>query len=148
MALKRIQKELDDIQRNPSFNGSAGPDDDSDLYNWSAAIIGPKDSPFSEGVFFLRIKFPINYPFRYPEITFKTKVYHPAIGDNGSICLEILDHLWSPVLTMNKLLCIISQLLVNFNFNESLKPDIAQIYKDDKALYDRIARDWTIRYAM
>uniref|UniRef100_A0A8D2B3L2 E2 ubiquitin-conjugating enzyme n=1 Tax=Sciurus vulgaris TaxID=55149 RepID=A0A8D2B3L2_SCIVU len=101
MALKRIQKELTDLQRDPPAQCSAGPVGD-DLFHWQATIMGPNDSPYQGGVFFLTIHFPTDYPFKPPKVAFTTKIYHPNINSNGSICLDILRSQWSPALTVSK----------------------------------------------
>ena len=148
MALKRIQKELADLQRDPPANCSAGPTDESDLYNWTASIMGPEDSPFQGGVFFLNVQFPTDYPFKPPKISFTTRIYHPNINSNGSICLDILKDQWSPALTISKVLLSISSLLTDANPNDPLVPEIAHIYKNDRARYENTAREWTRRYAV
>ncbi|XP_058696782.1 ubiquitin-conjugating enzyme E2 D1 isoform X1 [Poecile atricapillus] len=101
MALKRIQKELSDLQRDPPAHCSAGPVGD-DLFHWQATIMGPPDSAYQGGVFFLTVHFPTDYPFKPPKIAFTTKIYHPNINSNGSICLDILRSQWSPALTVSK----------------------------------------------
>lgn len=60
------------------------------------------DSPYSGGVFFLSLTFPTDYPFKPPKVSFTTKIYHPNINANGSICLDILRDQWSPALTISK----------------------------------------------
>ena len=101
MALRRIQKELQDLGRDPPAQCSAGPVGD-DLFHWQATIMGPPESPYQGGVFFLTIHFPVDYPFKPPKVAFTTRIYHPNINSNGSICLDILRSQWSPALTISK----------------------------------------------
>ena len=148
MALKRIRKELIDLDKDPPTNCSAGPQNEADPFYWQATIMGPDDSPFSGGVFFLNIHFPTDYPFKPPKFQFITKIYHPNINSNGSICLDILKDQWSPALTVSKVLLSISSLLTDANPDDPLVPDIANQYKSDRAKYEATAREWTRKYAM
>jgi ubiquitin-conjugating enzyme E2 D/E len=91
MASKRINKELEEFNKDPPANCSAGPVND-DLFHWKAVLMGPSDSPFEGGVFHLNIHFPSDYPFKPPKVTFITKIYHPNINSNGIICLDILKN--------------------------------------------------------
>eukprot|EP01041_Mallomonas_annulata_P008959 gene8959-18543_t len=124
MALKRIQRELAELGRDPPANCSAGPVGD-DLFHWQATIMGPDDSPYSGGVFFMDIHFPADYPFKPPKVAFTTKIYHCNINSNGGICLDILKDQWSPALTISKVLLSICSLLTDPNPNDPLVPEIA-----------------------
>eukprot|EP00658_Telonema_sp_P-2_P002546 TRINITY_DN1095_c0_g1_i9.p1 TRINITY_DN1095_c0_g1~~TRINITY_DN1095_c0_g1_i9.p1 ORF type:complete len:147 (+),score=23.59 TRINITY_DN1095_c0_g1_i9:1-441(+) len=146
MALKRINKELQDLGRDPPANCSAGPVGD-DLFNWQATIMGPPDSPFQGGVFFLNVHFPSDYPFKPPKIQFTTRIYHPNINSNGSICLDILKDQWSPALTISKVLLSICSLLNDPNPDDPLVPDIASQFKQDPEGYAATAREWVSKYA-
>jgi ubiquitin-conjugating enzyme E2 D/E len=147
MALKRIQRELQELGRDPPANCSAGPNGD-DLFHWQATIMGPDDSPYQGGVFFLDIHFPSDYPFKPPKVSFTTRIYHCNINSNGGICLDILKDQWSPALTISKVLLSICSLLTDPNPDDPLVPEIAQILRNNRSQHDVTARDWTAKYAM
>jgi len=147
MALKRIQRELQELGRDPPANCSAGPMGD-DLFHWQATIMGPEESPYCGGVFFLDIHFPADYPFKPPKVTFTTRIYHCNINSNGGICLDILKDNWSPALTISKVLLSVCSLLTDPNPADPLVPEIAQQLKSNLAQHDATARDWTAKYAM
>ncbi|KAH7515111.1 hypothetical protein FEM48_Zijuj11G0161400 [Ziziphus jujuba var. spinosa] len=119
-----------------------------DMFHWQATIMGPPDSPYSGGVFLVTIHFPPDYPFKPPKVAFRTKVFHPNINSNGSICLDILKEQWSPALTISKVLLSICSLLTDPNPDDPLVPEIAHMYKTDRAKYEATARSWTQKYAM
>jgi ubiquitin-conjugating enzyme E2 D/E len=146
MALKRITKELKDLEADPPANCSAGPVGD-DLFKWKATIMGPAESPYDGGVFFLDIEFPQDYPFKPPKIRFQTKIYHCNVNDKGGICLDILKDNWSPALTISKVLLSICSLLTDANPEDPLVPDIAKLYKTNRKEHDKIAAEWTRKYA-
>ena len=146
MALKRLQKEVTEIQKDTPVNCSAGPNN-NDLFNWEATIIGPTETPYEGGIFKLKILFPADYPFKPPKITFETPIYHPNINSNGGICLDILKDQWSPALNITKVLLSICSLLDEPNPDDPLVPEIAQLFKSNKAEFTRLAREHTIKHA-
>lgn len=146
MALRRIMKELDDLKHDPPAGCSAGPIND-DMFKWEGMIMGPADSPFAGGMFKLVIHFPTEYPFKVPHVQFRTRIYHPNINSSGGICLDILKSQWSPALTISKVLLSILSLLTDPNPDDPLMPDIAQLYKRNKAEYEEKAREYTMLYA-
>ena len=143
---KRLQAELKEIITNPPTNCSAGPMGDN-LLQWQATIMGPEGSPYHGGIFYLKIDFPDNYPFKPPKIVFTTKIYHCNINSNGAICLDILKNQWSPALTISKVLLSICSLMDDANPNDPLVHEIADLLKKNKALHDETARNWTMKYA-
>ena len=144
--VKRLQKELLDMQKDDTPNLSAGPINDN-LFEWEAVILGPIGTPYEGGVFNLNISIPSNYPFKPPTVIFKTKIYHPNINSSGSICLDILKTQWSPALTISKILLSICSLLADPNPNDPLVPEIANLLKTNIEVYNQTAKEWTNIYA-
>ena len=73
----------------PATGISAQPQEDNLRY-FSVMILGPKDSPYEDGVFELELFLPEEYPMAAPKVRFLTKIYHPNIDSLGRICLDIL----------------------------------------------------------
>ena len=145
--MNRILAELEEIKNNPPCNCSAGIQDNN-YKIWEATIIGPSNSPYCNGIFKLIIKFPDEYPFKPPLIKFKTKILHPNINPSGNICLDILNTNWSPVLSISKVLLSISSLLNDPNPKDPLNKEIAKIYLEDKNLYEKRVKLFTLKYAI
>jgi ubiquitin-conjugating enzyme E2 D/E len=149
MALRRIQKEAKEITKDSPANISAGPISEDDMFNWKATILGPEDSPYKGGIFSLTIRFPSDYPFKPPKLTFITKIYHPNISSEGSICLDILkESAWSPALTISKVLLSLCSLLTDPNPDDPLDSSKADIFKRDKTKYNENVKEWVQKYAM
>lgn len=145
--MRRLKKELEEIRNDPPSNCSAGPIND-DIYNWEATIIGPSDSPYSGGIFRLKLQFCDDFPFKPPKVKFVTKILHPNIDCYGNICLDILNKNWSPVLNVTKLLLSISSLLTDPNPDDPLDAEVAYIYKNNNEQFVKMARNYTLKHAV
>jgi len=145
--IQRLNKELLELKNNPPSNCSAGLVDD-DIFHWQATIIGPEDTPYSGGIFELRIDFPQDYPFKPPNIIFITKIYHCNINISGNICLDILKDQWSPALTICKVLLSICSLMNDQNPDDPLRPEAADMYVTNYELFVETAKRSTLLYAV
>jgi ubiquitin-protein ligase len=106
--------------------------------------MGPEESPYAGGIFFLDITFPVEYPFKSPKVIFRTRIYHCNINSNGSICLDILKDKWSPALTISKVLLSICSLLTDANPDDPLVADIAKQYQVCSSCPWKLIRESTL----
>ena len=145
---KRIQKELQYFNiYGGEYNFCVYPERDDDIFHLSATIIGPDDSPYKGGIFYLHINFPNDYPFKHPKCNFLTRIYHPNIDYNGNIDLDILKDSWSPDYTFVDVLLSIYTLMSSPNGDTPLIPEIGNIYMSNIEEYKRKAKEWTKKYA-
>jgi ubiquitin-protein ligase len=98
---KRLLSELSDFQSSDSASGlvALGPVSDSSLFEWTAQLKGPGDTPFEgENSFLTRLRFPSThfsppsdrtltitisipetYPAQPPTMAFAGRVFHPNV---------------------------------------------------------------------
>jgi ubiquitin-conjugating enzyme E2 D/E len=133
-----------------------------------AIVFGPEDTPYENGVFFLDITLPLEYPFRPPMVKFKTKIFHPnfIINENCHYAVKELSKDWNPHVTISKIVNKIysllkkpnmdcendSQNLLHFHHHHSIKKNIfnkecLKIMKENYENYEKIAKEWTIKFA-
>ena len=146
MALARILKELKDIKEDTLEYVNAGPYYPDDMFRWQATITGPPGTLYQGGLFFLDINFPANYPIKQATFKFVTKIFHPNVFPNGNICMQI--HGNQRTLTISKLLLSICSLLDDPNTDDPANPEAAHLYRYDRDKYNKIAHQWTRKYAM
>lgn len=147
MSLKRIQREYQKLKKSSPDGISAAPVSEDNMSVWKGTIIGPDDSPYAGGKFVLSINFPENYPHEPPVIVFETKVYHPNISKDY-ICLDILQDMWTPALSIDKVLLSLSSLLTDPNPDDPLEGEIAHEYVGNRKQFEKTAKKWTKKYAI
>ena len=95
-ARKRLMRDFKRLQTDPPA-GISGTPSESNIMAWHAVIFGPEDTPWEGGTFKLTIAFSEEYPNKAPVVKFVTKMFHPNVYNDGSICLDILQNQWSPI---------------------------------------------------
>jgi len=125
---KRLQSELMSLMRCMGESGvSAFPDGDN-IFQWTGTIDGGKGTVYEGLTFKLMLKFPTNYPFEAPQVTFSTPCFHPNVDQNGNICLDILKEKWSAALDVRTMLISIQSLLGDPNLDSPLNGHAAAIW--------------------
>jgi ubiquitin-conjugating enzyme E2 Z len=94
-------------------------DDSIDLSNINVIIIGPKDTPYEGGFFWIKLNPNDRYPFESPKGTFMSPVrglrVHPNLYCEGKICLSILGTWqgpsWTSLLNFSSIILSIQSIL-------------------------------------
>ncbi len=145
-AIKRLTSEYAKLCKEPIARCTAEPKSQSDFFTWKAIIEGPPDTPYAGGKFNLEFIFPMDYPFKPPQVKMITKCYHPNIRDTH-ICVDILQSAWSPALGVTQVLLSLSSLLSDPNPSSPLNGEAAQLFVKNRKVYDATVREWVQKHA-
>ncbi|KIP07964.1 hypothetical protein PHLGIDRAFT_19061 [Phlebiopsis gigantea 11061_1 CR5-6] len=145
-SLRRIQKELSDLNTRPIEGLSIDPDEGNMLI-WRCTLKASSDSPYKGGTFHFTLTLPDNFPFKAPTVAFTTKIYHPGINEEGHICVPVLRDQWKPAVTLSSVLAIIQEKVNNPSPDDPFEPEIAALMKTDYARFQATAKEWTKKYA-
>ncbi|KAI0850655.1 ubiquitin-conjugating enzyme [Daldinia vernicosa] len=147
---KRIGKELQECMSSPPTGMVITLPSESDIHHWTATLAGPPGTVYSGGIYVLSIVLPPDYPFKAPQVTFSTRIYHPNVTNDsvGSICLGMLKpENWKPASRVRAVLDAVRQLLIEPNPDDPLEPRIADEYKNNLREFEKTARSYVTRYA-
>eukprot|EP00056_Hartaetosiga_gracilis_P016238 m.4405 g.4405 ORF g.4405 m.4405 type:complete len:789 (-) comp3876_c0_seq1:852-3218(-) len=139
-ARKRLLKDFKRLQKEPP-EGIMGSPIEGDIMQWSAVIFGPEGTPFEDGTFKLSLSFTEDYPNRAPKVKFVSRIFHPNVYKDGSICLDILQNRWSPTYNISGILTSIQSLLDEPNPNSPANGEAAQLFRDNKHEYEKRVRE-------
>ncbi|KAK8802871.1 hypothetical protein JH06_2107 [Blastocystis sp. subtype 4] len=139
-ARKRILSDYKYYSKNKP-NGITCRIHEDNMLIWDACIIGPEDTPWEGGTFFLRIEFSEQYPEVVPSIKFVNHLFHPNIYNDGKICLDILQNRWTPQYNIVHVLLSIQSLLNDPNPSSPANQAASRVYSTDKALYNKTVRE-------
>ena len=120
LAIKRILSDLKIVKTNClDKHDIFVSTNDEDVFNIKAMIIGPDDTPYEGGFYFLDIIFPKTYPLDPPKATFMTLNqevrFNPNLYKNGKVCVSLLNTWsgpgWTTACTLSAVLLSIQSLL-------------------------------------
>eukprot|EP00993_Chasmostoma_nieuportense_P005364 NODE_5993_length_584_cov_30.643326_g5828_i0.p1 GENE.NODE_5993_length_584_cov_30.643326_g5828_i0~~NODE_5993_length_584_cov_30.643326_g5828_i0.p1 ORF type:complete len:151 (+),score=37.28 NODE_5993_length_584_cov_30.643326_g5828_i0:50-502(+) len=134
-ASRRLMRDLKKLRTDPPQGVTGAPTED--ILQWNAVIFGPDDTCWEGGTFRLCLTFTEDYPNKPPKVVFLTKMFHPNIYNDGSICLDILQHQWSPIYDVSAILTSIQSLLTDPNPQSPANSEAAKLYRDDRRMYER-----------
>ena len=157
-AMKIISQEYKQLNRSPFVNLgiTVGLFNEDDMFKWKCTILGPKDTIYKGGLFYIKIIFPNDYPNSKPEMLFLTPIYHlnvkywaNGVQPLGHICVNTLND-WKPGDSVRKILPELFALMHKNNpddpyddTNHSRRNE----FKNNLQLFEKKAKYFTKKYA-
>jgi ubiquitin-protein ligase len=94
--ITRLIRDVKDVLKNPLHdNGIHYKHDDTDMLKGYALVIGPSETPYQDGFFLFEIRYPPEYPYLPPTVTYCTNGqnirFNPNLYRKGKVCLSILN---------------------------------------------------------
>mmetsp|Transcript_9134 Transcript_9134/g.10304 ORF Transcript_9134/g.10304 Transcript_9134/m.10304 type:complete len:114 (+) Transcript_9134:19-360(+) len=109
-AFRRLMRDFKKFEEETPEGINATPTAEN-LMEWEAVIIGPEETIWEGGIFKLKMVFSEEYPNKAPDVRFVNKMFHPNIYNDGTICIDILSHHWSPIYDVSAILTSLQSLL-------------------------------------
>lgn len=144
-----LRKQMIELQRNPNESFSAGLVDD-DIYKWEIIVMGPPSTYYEGGYFKARMEFPEAYPHKPPKLRFISKMWHPNVHSNGSVCISILhdagedeygyepaNERWTPVHTLESIIMSVISMLADPNDESPANIDAAKQWREDQDAFKK-----------
>lgn len=145
-ATRRLNDELSDLRRSGQKSFLNIIVDESNVLYWQG-LICPENAPYNKGAFKIEINFPAAYPFRPPVITFKTKIYHPNIDEEGQVVLPIIaKENWKASTKTDQVIQSLLSLINDPEPDHPLRSDLAEEFTGDKQKFHKAAEEFTKKH--
>ena len=124
------------------------------INEWRCTFIGPRDTPYKGGLFYISVLFSHDYPNKAPKIKFITPIYHPNVNNKpinddiecGSICLRCLNF-WEPKIFMKEVFININALFFCSNTNSPYNLEMQDEIIKNPNLYEKKQKFFTKKLA-
>ncbi|GFZ48700.1 Ubiquitin carrier protein 9 [Saitozyma sp. JCM 24511] len=143
LAQARLAEERKQWRKDHPFGFYAKPvkaaDGTLNMMVWEVGIPGKQGTDWEGGQYKVMMTFPDEFPTKPPKCKFDPPLFHPNVYPSGTICLSILDEekSWKPSITVKQLVLGIQDLLDNANIGDPAQIDAYQMFKNDRAAYDK-----------
>ena len=150
--LTRIKNEFRELINRPITNLGCtfGLFNEDDFYRWRVTFLGPKDSLYKGGMFYLELKFPKDYPNNPPQINFLSPIFHPNVcpykNSLGLVCHNFIKN-WNPSYTVGFIFTKLYALFYQVNPESAFDKEIANEYLFNRPLYESKVIFFTKKYA-
>ena len=132
-----LKKELEALQKDPIITlGVAVGAINGDVFHWKMTMLGPQDTPYAGGLFYLTADFPDDYPKKGPEVKFLNKMYHLNVSQNGHVCISTLNK-WEEGTTMTEVLSLIFALFYKQNPKDPYDKEMANLFIQNRKKFDQ-----------
>ena len=141
--LRRIVKEAEDLNNLSDEYATMFEVEiiEDNMFHWNAMIYGPPDTLYAGYEFLLDIVLPADYPNAPPTVKFITPISHVNVNQSGDICLDIIKtEEWKRTLTIRSVILSVISLLGDPNVTDPLNADLAEIFRRNKADYEKCVR--------
>ena len=154
-SMRRIKEEFKQLNANPLSNlgVTIALFNENNIFEWKCTILGSRDTNYKGGIFYLKIKFPDNYPESPPEIYFQTPIYHLNINSSskseiplGKVYLRDLNN-WKNYFNMRKILPEIFVLFYKNDPDCGFDQEKNQEYKYSRPIFEEKIKLFTKKYA-
>ncbi|WKX89512.1 hypothetical protein Q1695_008850 [Nippostrongylus brasiliensis] len=113
----------------------------------------PQEGIYRGGVFKFSISVPPEYNNVPPSVKCLTRVFHPNINEDGSICLSILRENsldafgWRPTRNLTEVIHGLSSLFTDLiDFDDALNMQAAQLWSTNREQFTHRAREYIAKY--
>nr|CCC95916.1 unnamed protein product [Trypanosoma congolense IL3000] len=110
---------------------------------------GPENTPYEDGVWFIHVQLPLEYPFKSPSIGFSNPIFHPNVDESsGSVCLDVINQTWTPMYELQNIFDLFLPHLLRYpNPSDPLNSDAGARLRNDPVGYATFVQKHVAVYA-